>query len=94
MKKVIIVILASSAVVLSGAWYQALSSGKGGEMDAQKLFESKCGLCHTLEKSTSEKKTKAGWEAIVMRMKNANGAPVSDREAKAIIEYLSEKYGK
>jgi cytochrome c5 len=94
MKRMIVAILACSAMAVSGFWQQALSSDKMGEMDAKNLFESKCSLCHTIERPKSKSKTKARWEATVMRMKNKNGCPVSDEEAKAIIDYLSEKYGK
>jgi hypothetical protein len=29
-----------------------------------------------------------------MRMKNSNGAQITDEEAKIIIDYLAEEYGK
>jgi len=92
--RMIVAILAFSVITVSGFWHQALSSDKAGEMNAQKLFESKCSLCHTIERPRSKNKTKADWEATVMRMKNTNGAPVTDEEARAIIDYLSGKHGK
>lgn len=61
-------------------------------MNAKDLFEQKCGLCHSLDRPKSKKKTAAEWESTVMRMKNNNGAPVTDEDAKMIIEYLSENY--
>lgn len=38
-------------------------------------------------------KTKEGWEATVMRMKDENDAPISNEEARIIIDYLAENYG-
>lgn len=61
--------------------------------DAQGLFEQKCNSCHSMSRATSQKKTAREWERTVLRMKNANGAPISDQEAKTIIDYLSKKYG-
>lgn len=58
------------------------------------LFESKCSICHASQKAKSKKKTRDEWEATVMRMKNVNGAPVSDEAAQIIIAYLAKNYGK
>jgi hypothetical protein len=58
------------------------------------LFESKCSICHSINRPKSKNKSKEGWEATVMRMKNKNGCPITDEEAKMIIDYLAEKYGK
>jgi len=93
MKRMFVPILAGSIISVSGFCYQALASSHEGKVDAEKLFESKCSVCHSIERPKSKKKTKAEWETTVMRMKNKNGCPVSDEEAKTIINYLSEKYG-
>lgn len=93
MKKNIIAILVCGAVAFSGLWHSASAEDKGVK-DAQKLFESRCSLCHSIDRPGSKKKTREEWEATVMRMKNVNGAPVTDEEAKVIIDYLAEKYGK
>ncbi|HET6364158.1 MAG: c-type cytochrome, partial [Nitrospirota bacterium] len=58
--------------------------------DAKGLFEKKCGTCHTLGRSTSEKRTAREWQRTVLRMKNAMGAAITDQEASAIIEYLAK----
>lgn len=75
----------------------ALANGYAEEekkQDAKGLFENKCSQCHSLDRPRSKKKTGAEWEATVMRMKNVNGCPITDDEAKAIIEYLTKTYGK
>ncbi len=61
--------------------------------DAKALFETKCSTCHSLERPTSKRKDRAGWEKTVARMKR-NGCPISDEEAKTIVDYLTETYGK
>ena len=58
------------------------------------LFEQKCSVCHAADRAKAKKKDRAGWEKTVMRMKNVNGCPITDAEAKSIIDYLSKNYGK
>ncbi len=63
------------------------------EVDGKTLFEKKCGSCHGIKKLRSEK-IRPEWTDTVMRMKNKNGAPVNDNEARSIIEHLAKNYGK
>jgi cytochrome c5 len=62
-------------------------------VNAKSLFEQKCSLCHSIDRPKSKQKSADAWKSTVMRMKNTNGAPVSDEEAKIIIEYMTENYG-
>ncbi len=64
------------------------------EVDGKTILEKKCGSCHGIKKVTGQKKNQAEWTDTVMRMKNKNGAPVNDNEAKSIIEHLAKNYGK
>lgn len=91
MKKGVMACIAGAVVMaVSGA---ASFGDEGPAKDAKGLFEKKCGTCHTLKMSTSEKKTAREWQRTVLRMKNAMGAAITEEEARAIIEYLSENYG-
>ena len=67
-----------------------IAAGKG---DARKLFEGKCGTCHSIKKVQSKRKTKEGWRETVLRMKNDRKAPITDNEAEIIIDYLAKEYG-
>ncbi len=80
-----------AALLISGV---AVYAGEETKTDAKALFEKKCIQCHTLDRPRSKKKTEKEWSETVMRMKNVNGAPITDEEAKIIIKYLSETYGK
>lgn len=74
-----------------------VTSGYGDQqkdVDAKGLFEGKCSTCHSIERPKSKKKTKQEWESTVMRMKNVNRCPITDQEAKIIIDYLAEHFGK
>lgn len=76
--------LVGSASLLP-AWAQDDSS--------RALFEQKCSVCHSPDRAKAKKKDRAGWEKTVMRMKNVNGCPITDEEAKTIIDYLAKNYG-
>jgi hypothetical protein len=78
--------------ILPFFFLQHVSAGE--EKDAGLLFERKCGACHSIKKPKSKKKTKAGWEKTVMKMKNVHMAPISSEEARVIVDYLASNYGK
>ena len=61
--------------------------------DPEGLYEKKCSICHTIERSSSRKKSRLGWERTVIRMKQ-NGAPITEKEAYIIIDYLEINNGK
>ncbi len=60
------------------------------DADNKSLFEKKCSTCHSIDRPKSKKKTEDEWKKTVMRMKNVNGAAITDEEAKKIIDYLSK----
>jgi len=53
------------------------------------LIESKCSLCHTVERVWAVDYDKATWAATIDRMK-ANGLVITDDEYTQIVDYLSE----
>jgi sulfite dehydrogenase (cytochrome) subunit B len=69
--------------------YGRLKPGPG--VDATR---SRCLLCHSSDYIVSQPRGDAKqWEAIVNKMVRVYGAPVSEGEAKAIVEYLAAQYG-
>lgn len=92
--KIILSLVMCSVLFVSGLWHQALASSNEGKDKVEQLFESKCSLCHSVDRPKSKKKSKTGWETTVMRMKNKNGLTITDEEANMIINYLADKYGK
>ncbi|MEW6087099.1 MAG: desulfoferrodoxin family protein [bacterium] len=59
------------------------------EMEADKtLFETKCSLCHAIERPLSKKKNKDGWMGTVKRMQSKRPGHLSDAEVERIIGYL------
>lgn len=82
-----------STVIIGTSCGVVLANGEEA-MSAAALYEKKCSICHVIERSKSKNKTEAGWRTTVMRMKNNNGAPITDEEAELIIKHLAEHYGK
>ncbi len=58
-------------------------------------MEANCNACHSLDyiQMNSPFPNAALWEAEVKKMAGPLGAPISDEDAKAIIEYLKANYG-
>ena len=59
-----------------------------GDPNAKALFESKCSRCHELSRPLGKNKDRNGWTNTVTRMQKVNGCPITDAEAKAIVDYL------
>ena len=91
MKKLSVYVLAIAVLAVSGT---SVFSSEKLKVDTKAIFEQKCSICHDLDRSKSKRKTSKEWERTVMRMKNAHGCPITDREAKNIIDYLSQNYGR
>ena len=66
------------------------ASGEGRE-----LFIARCSSCHSVDYVEMHARfgTRALWESQVAKMRNAYKAPMSDEDAKAIVNYLERQYG-
>jgi cytochrome c5 len=87
--KTIAILLGIGLLVIAGEAAYGADKPAG---EAQGLFEQKCGTCHSTSRATSQKKTAREWERTVLRMKNGYGAPVSDEDARAVIDYLAKNH--
>lgn len=94
MKNVFICIMGFAFLILPSVSSSSAEKPTGQAAESKVLFEKKCSACHSVRKATGQKKSQPEWTDTVMRMKNKNGAPVNDDEAKNIIEYLAKSYGK
>ena len=61
--------------------------------DEKELFEKKCSICHPLSRPLGATMNRDGWTETVTRMQKVNGCPITDEEAKAIVEYLVKVRG-
>jgi hypothetical protein len=94
MKKITTCISGIIFLAVSGIPVYSANETKIDVKDARTVFESKCSVCHKLEKTTSKSKTSTEWEKTIKRMIEARGAKITDEEAKIIKDYLAENYGK
>jgi cytochrome c5 len=59
--------------------------------DGAALVESRCTVCHPLDRVKAAKKTKDQWTATVAKM-ISNGAKLTPAEQTVVIDYLSKTY--
>jgi hypothetical protein len=62
--------------------------------NAKALFETKCSVCHSIDRPKSAKKALEAWTKTVTRMKGKKDGIISNDDAKIIIDYLALNYGK
>jgi mono/diheme cytochrome c family protein len=85
--KVLTAVLIAVVLLCAGLAVGA-GQAQGADPKAKALFESKCSVCHSLSRPLGENKDLAGWTKTVTRMQKVNGCPITDQEAKTIIDYL------
>ena len=56
------------------------------------LFEQKCSQCHGLDLATSKRYSNSKWTATIQRMRELNGARLTDLEAERVAGYLAANY--
>jgi len=59
--------------------------------DGKTLLESRCTVCHNLDRVTSSHKTTADWTATVQKM-IGKGAKLNAQEQQLVINYLAQTY--
>jgi sulfite dehydrogenase (cytochrome) subunit B len=67
----------------------ALRPGPGME-----LAQRNCQVCHSVDYITIQPRGgETQWRGVVTKMIKVFGAPISDEDARAIVQYLSREYG-
>ncbi len=63
--------------------------------EGRELFIARCSSCHSVDYIEMHARfgTRALWESQVTKMRNAYKAPMSDEDAKVIVDYLERQYG-
>jgi len=62
--------------------------------DGKTLFDTKCSVCHGLDRPTARKETKEKWASIVKEMQGKKADWISDADASKIVDYLAAEHGK
>ena len=92
MKSAIVVVPLAIVATIVVAAEQRVELKPGAGLDK---VEVNCGACHSLDYivGNSPFMNRQVWDAEVTKMIKAYGAPVSDADAKVIVEYLTTNYG-
>jgi hypothetical protein len=79
-----------ATVVYAAEQRVALKDGPGRDK-----VEANCASCHSLDyiQGNSPFMNRGVWDAEVTKMIKAYGAPISDTDAKEIVDYLAKNYG-
>ena len=62
--------------------------------DGKTLFETKCSVCHGIDRATARTETKEKWASIIKEMQGKKADWISDAEASKIVDYLAAEHGK
>jgi mono/diheme cytochrome c family protein len=62
--------------------------------DGKSLFETKCSVCHPLDRATARKEMKEKWAGLVKEMQGKKADWISDADAAKIVDYLAAEHGK
>jgi sulfite dehydrogenase (cytochrome) subunit B len=83
-------LLLAAGVVIAAEQRVALKDGVGRDK-----VEANCTACHSLDYilGNSPFMNRTVWDAEVTKMIKAFGAPISDADAKEIVDYLTKNYG-
>jgi cytochrome c5 len=73
----------------------AVDAAKGAAATAggEALVQTKCSMCHNLDRVNAASKDAAGWSATIDKMVG-NGAVLTGEEKAAIIDYLTKRDSK
>lgn len=79
-------------LVLSGV---ARAEPEAALGEGRELFIARCSSCHSVDYIEMHARfgTRSLWESQVTKMRNAYKAPMSDEDAKVIVDYLVRQYG-
>ena len=80
---------AGAAMPAAAAEITALRDGEGRD-----LTVGRCIICHSVEyiPANAPAMDRAAWQKSIQKMRERFGAPITDEEAKQILDYLSANY--
>jgi hypothetical protein len=81
-----------AATGVSGAIAVEVTTLRDGE--GRDLTFGRCAICHSVEyiPANAPAMNRAAWQKTIQKMKDRFGAPITDEEAKQILDYLAANY--
>jgi sulfite dehydrogenase (cytochrome) subunit B len=89
--------LVLALAVLTGGVTHAGTAGEISELKdapARDLTVGRCITCHSVEyiPANAPAMNRAAWQKTIQKMREKFGAPITDEEAKSILDYLDQNY--
>jgi mono/diheme cytochrome c family protein len=72
----------------------AVTAAATSVADGKTLFDTKCSVCHGLDRATARTETKEKWTSIVKEMQGKKADWISDADLSKIVAYLAAEHGK
>ena len=87
-------VLASLCGLSAMVWAAAAEVSELKEAPGRDLTLGRCIACHSVEyiPSNAPAMNRAGWQKTIQKMRERFGAPISDEEARQILDYLDANY--
>jgi hypothetical protein len=88
-----VALLAGLAVVsfaLAGCAAGGTGAAAGGSADPVSIIQTRCTVCHGIERINAARHDRTAWAATVTRMRG-KGAKLNDAETAAVIDYLTAR---
>ncbi len=85
----------SADTTAASASEPSVSEDEAASGEGRELFIARCTSCHSVDYVAMHARfgTRALWETEVAKMRTAFKAPLSDDEARRIVDYLARAYG-
>jgi sulfite dehydrogenase (cytochrome) subunit B len=93
--KPLLLMLTLAAALVAGVVFAQERRLELKEGPGRAKVEANCASCHSLDyiQGNSPFMNRGVWDAEVTKMIKAFGAPISDADAKEIVDYLAKNYG-
>ena len=96
------VLVALAAALAAATWSNAPRAAATATADVTELHEGKgrdlttglCMICHSLDyiPANAPAMNRAAWQKTIQKMRERFGAPITDEDAKQILDYLATNY--
>jgi hypothetical protein len=87
----LLLIIVMAGTLLAACGTSSTPAASGGATDGASLLQSRCTVCHSLERVTSRTGTAQEWKMLVDRM-IGNGAQLNAQEETTLVNYLAQTY--
>jgi mono/diheme cytochrome c family protein len=87
----LLIVLAGTLLASCGSSSSPATTSSGGSSDGQTLMQTRCSVCHSVDRVTSAHKTADQWKTTADRM-ISHGAQLTPQEEQTLIDYLTQNY--